>query len=133
MAARDLDRVVELGAVIAKLRGELRAHERELAALLATIPVAPQKPVAAGKRTKKRTKKNGKAKGGGKRRGETDHEAGSTTSQILDLLRAHPKDVFAAAEVARHVGAKVESVRTMLMRLVEAGDIRKTGRGAFRA
>jgi hypothetical protein len=115
MGARDLDRVVELGAIIARLRTELRTHERELATLMAAAPVAPK--------TKKRSAGAKKKKG----------KSVSTTGKILRLLRAHPKDVFDAAEVARHLDAKVESVRTMLMRLVEAGDIHKTGRGAFRA
>ena len=119
-----MDRVVELGALITKLRTELRSHERELAALLAVIPAVTESKRRSGKRAGKRATK---------RAGKTDHARGSTTGKIMRLLRDHPKDVFDAAEVARHLGAKVESVRTMLKRLVEGGDIRKTGRGAFRA
>ena len=129
-----MDRVVELGAVITRLRGELRAHERELAALLATIPVTPS-PSGEKKRATK-AKAGTKRRAGAKRkpaRGKVGHESGSTTGKILRLLRDNPKDVFDAAEVAHHLGAKVDSVRTMLKRLVESGDIHKTGRGAFRA
>ena len=117
-----MDRVVELGALITKLRAELRVHERELAALLATIPVTHP---PAKKPAKKANDKAAARK--------STHEAGSTTGKILRLLRDNPKDVFDAAEVAHHLGAKIASVRTMLTRLVESGDIRKTGRGAFRS
>jgi len=106
----------------------LDAHERELSALLSVIPVAAEAKAASERTNQKAGPKKEK-----KKPASGGHDRESTTGKIMKLLRDHPKDVFDAAEVARHLGAKVESVRTMLKRLVEAGDIRKTGRGAFRA
>lgn len=140
-----MDRVVELGALITRLRQELRMYERELSTLLGRQPGLAKtkqvtgKPTVAATPAKKRPKSAApKAKPATKakpRAGKpaTAHEAGSTTARIVKLLRDAPQDVFDAAEVARHLGAKVESVRTMLKRLVESGDVRKTGRGSFRA
>ncbi len=151
-----MDHVVELGALITKLRQELRMYERELASLLGRspglaktkqlvgkpgapppLPKKPRKepPAKSTKPKPKPKSKSSKPKPKPKTpKGKlATHESGSTTARIVKLMRDAPQDVFDAAEVARHLGAKVESVRTMLKRLVESGDLRKTGRGAFRA
>jgi len=117
MADPPMDRVVALGAKIAELRKQLAAHEAELAALLRKGQGAHDaRAVVRGKTT------------------SATPEAGrGTTARIVRLLAAHPRDVFDAAEVAEHLDANVASVRVMLKRLVEAGKVRRTGRGAYRA
>jgi hypothetical protein len=133
--ASQVDRVVALGAKITELRRQLATCESELASLLRDRTDRHDQHDRRGRRAQSRARTRNSPKSNARierSEGRADGLRG-TTAKIVGLLASHPRDVYDAAEVARHLGANIASVRVMLKRLVESKKIRRTGRGAYRA